>query len=125
MGAYSPYLWQGLDGNTGRGMHGDIDGDYPGGFIQAAVELLDGQVATAHRVPGCLQEGSGFGKPERLTAEFIGIDQTDIHEHILQYKQWDMSVMQKIYYIANVVGKAAGFLHSSVFVLQCSISLRR
>jgi hypothetical protein len=72
-------LRQGLDGDPGGGVHGDIDRDDAGIRAQAIVEFLDRQVTAGNGMPVPFQECGGFGKAKRLSAQFIGVDQCNLH----------------------------------------------
>ncbi len=71
--------WQRLERNARRGVHGQIDGDHAGAAQHLGVEAIERQIQAVHPKSGPLQPGGGLGEPERLTAELVGVDQSDEH----------------------------------------------
>ena len=65
---------QRLDGDTCRGVHGNIDGNDIGCRVQALVELLYRQVAAVDAATFPRQPGRRFSQAERLATQFVGID---------------------------------------------------
>jgi hypothetical protein len=60
-------------------MHGNVDGNDIGISAQAGIEFLYGQITTAHRESGPLQQGGRLGQAKGLPPELIGIDKRDVH----------------------------------------------
>ena len=60
-------------------VHRDIDGDQIGAGQHLGFEHLQRQVEALHLAARALQPRSRFGQAERLTAEFVGIDEDDFH----------------------------------------------
>ena len=74
-----PDLRQRLDGDTCRGVHGNIDGHDFGCRAQAIVESLYRQVAAVDAATFPRQPGRRFSQAERLAAQLVGIDQRNSH----------------------------------------------
>ncbi len=71
--------WQRLERDARRGVHGQIDGDHAGAAQHLGVEAIERQIQAVHPKSGPFQPGGGLGEPERLTAELVGVDQSDEH----------------------------------------------